>query len=312
MKYQPFHNTILLAFLVFVSCTREFEPELKGLQAYTVAGRPIVHFDLDGRESTVTLPAVEGTVYRFPQWTRAQDHLLLAQIDPTEACRNFQIVSVDTTGSVIDTIYTPPPSTALNFKLAPNDTLLLLKSYSDDCTEANGKNYYTFFNRFTKTHLPDSIIVENAKGILFPETIWCPDSRRVIITRWSGPVIKGFVYDLDSKDTTLIDVGTNFVWSPNDKKLIAYVKDHKIYSRNTETRETELIYEGTQKNRVTSFRFSPDGEFLMIRLHGYLLNVEAPMLQKQTTVYYSLKEKLQSRTFHGEERADTWKLKSKR
>lgn len=303
---------LLVVFLIGLGCEREFEPEIKGWQAYTLPGRAMVHFDLDGRESTVTLPADEGTIYRFPQWTKNEDHLLIAQINQANGCRNFQLVSVDTRGSIIDTIFSPPPFTAINFKLAPNDSLLLIKSYHDNCQDHTDKYYYTFYNRFTKKPLSDTITVQNARGILFPETIWSPDSRKVILTRWSGPVIKGFVYDLEQKDTTLIDIGTNFVWSPNNQDVVAYIKDHMIYSRNLKTRETELVYEGKRKNMVTSFRWSPDGEFLMIRLRGYLLNVEAPMLQKQTTVYYSLQEKIQSRDFHIDDRAATWKLKSKK
>ena len=296
----------LTYFLILVGCGKEFEPELSGWKAYTVPARPLVHLDMDGRETTIKLPGDEGIGYRFAQWTKFQDQILLTQIIKTETCYDYQIISIDTAGVIIDTIYTAPPNTPVNFKLAPNDSLLLLKTYDDNCVESDHYKY-SFYNRYLNTAFADTIAVGNARGILLQETVWSPDSKKVIISEWSGRQEEAFTYDLATKDTTYIDKGGNFVWSPSDKNLVAYLKDYSIYTKNIDTGEKELIYEGKSRRSVTRFRWSPNGGFLMIYLKSYFLNVEAPPLQRHTIIYLSLPDKIESEVFYREQRLDTWR-----
>src|SRR5688572_724635 len=100
---------LFLVILIAMSCERKFEPDLKGWKAYTLPGKPLVHLDLDGRESTVGLSGDSGIVFRYPQWTKFKDHLLLTQIVRTSRCYDYQIIAIDTTGAIVDTIYTAPP-----------------------------------------------------------------------------------------------------------------------------------------------------------------------------------------------------------
>ena len=299
---------ILLPALVLIlfGCDREFEPELTGWKAYTVPSQPLIHLTIDGRETTIKLPGDERIGYRFAQWTKFEDHLLLTQLIKTERCYDYQIISIDTTGAIIDTIYTAPPNTPLNFKLAPNDSLLLLKTYSDNCDESDHYRY-TFYNRYLKTALPDTITVGNARGILLPETVWSPDSKKVIISQWAGRRAEAFTYDLATKDTTYIDKGSNFIWSPSDNDLVAYIKDYSIYTMNMKTREKELIYEGKRKKGVTGFRWNPTGDFLMIYIQSYLLSIESGPLQRHTILYLSMPDKIESSVFYKEQRIGTWK-----
>lgn len=293
--------------MIFIACDREFEPELKGWKAYTLPGRPIVHLDINGRQKDIELPADDKIGYRFAQWTKLQDQILLTQILKTGSCDNYQIVSVDTTGNITDTIYTAPPNTPVNFKLAPNDSLLLLKTYDDNC-EGEGDNFrYTFYNRYSKTSLSDTINVVNARGILLPETIWSPDSKKVIIPAWSGRLVRAFTYDLFTKDTTYIDKGSRFIWSPTDNDMVAYIKDHSIYTKNIKTGEKDVLYQGKKKNSVTDFRWDPNGDFLMIHIRRYILNVAAGPFQQNNIIYFSMKGKTESRVFYDNQRIDTWK-----
>ena len=259
------------------------------------------------RAREIELPGGEGTTYRFPQWTMVQDHMLLSHIVKTETCYDYQIIEIDTTGTILDTIYTAPPNTPVNFKLAPNDSLLLLKTYSDVC-EDNGNDFkYTFYNRYTRKSLADTIRVGYAGGIMLNETVWSPDSKRVILSAWSGMEIKAFVYDLVTKDTTFIDMGSNFIWSPVDNNLVAYIKDYSIYQINLETGSKEIIYQGKRKKKVMNFRWSPNGDFLMIHIKGYLLNIESGMTSKPANIYLSMKDKSESSIFYHDERIQTWK-----
>jgi hypothetical protein len=300
---------VLLATLALItlSCGQKFEPDLRGWQAYAVPARPRVHVEIDGRELDIELPG-EGVGYRFPQWTKLHDHMLLSQIVKTKACYDYQIIEIDTAGTILDTVYTAPPNTPVNFKLAPNDTLMLLKTYDDVC-EDNGIDFkYTFYDRYTRKSLGDTIAVGNAAGIMLNETVWSPDSRKVILSSWSGPEIKAVVYDLVTKDTTFIDMGSNFIWSPVDKNLIAYIKDYSIYSMNMESGVKEMIFQGKRKKKVMNFRWNPSGDFLMIHIRGYILNIESEMTWKPDNIYLSMKERQESKVFYHDEIIQTWKI----
>lgn len=297
---------VYVILLGLVGCDPEFDPDLSGWKAYTHPARR-VHVDMDGREKVISLPGGEGTGYRYPQWTKSQDHILLTQLISTHSCYDYRIISIDTTGTILDTLYTAPPRTPLNFKLAPNDSLLLIKSYVDNCTDVSSRFRYTFYNRYLHTWLPDTISVRKAKGIPLRETIWSPDSRRVIISEWSGQLVKAFAYDLVTRDSISIDKGSNFVWSPTDNNLVGYIKDHSIYTKDLGTGEEEMVYEGRSKKSAGDFRWSPGGDFLMIHVRSYLLNVEAPMFQSRKIIYLSLKDGRESRVHFDDQRIDTWK-----
>jgi hypothetical protein len=298
---------LLVALFIVLGCGREFEPELKGFKAYTLPGRPQVHLEMDGREATIELPGEGKVGYRFAQWTKQQDHLLLSQIVKTESCYDYQIISIDTSGTIIDTIYTGPPNTAVNFKLAPNDSLLLLKTYDINCVDKGSNFKYTFYNRFAKQALYDTVDFGSSAGILLHETIWSPDSKKVILPNWTGLIIEACVYDLATRDTTYIDTGSNFIWSPTDNDIVSYIKDYSIYTMNLATREKEILYHGKKKRGATAFRWNPNGDFLMIHFKSYLLNVEAGPLQQNRIIYVSIKDKSESRIYYDDQRIDTWK-----
>ncbi|MBL7852694.1 MAG: hypothetical protein JNN04_17450 [Cyclobacteriaceae bacterium] len=293
--------------LLLLGCGKDFEPDLSGWQAYSRPGRQMISLSLDGRNKEVDLPGDKSINYRFVQWTKVPDQLLIVQAKKTSACYDYRLLTIDTTGAILDTVYAAPSNTLLNFRLAPNDSLLLMKSYIDECDGDPYRFRYTFFNRFTKKALPDTIAVTDASGIPLRETVWSPDSKRVIIPEWSGLASQAFVYDLVTRDTTWIDEGTNFLWSPSDKSLIAYQRKHSIYAFNPDTREKTVLYEGRKKRSVTEFRWNPTGELLMIHLRSYLLNIEAGPTGMSSVVYYSLEDERESEAYRGDERVDTWK-----
>ena len=295
-----------ILFIIIVACGKEFEPNLSGLRAYQVPARPQIQLLIGEQEKTIKLPG-EVSAYRFAQWTKSSNEILLTQIIKTERCSDYQIISIDTTGIVTDTLYIAQANTPVNFKLAPNDSLLLLKTYRDDCEHENDQFNYTFYNRYSKKTLPDTIAVGNAWNIPLRETVWSPDSKNVIIQEWSGGTVKAFTYNLERKDTTFIDRGSNFIWSPVDNDVVAYVKDFSVYARNIKTGEKEILFEGKSKRGAGEFRFNPSGEFLMIHLNSYLLNMEAAPFQRHTIIYYSIKDKTESRRFYEDQRIDTWK-----
>jgi hypothetical protein len=295
-----------LILLVAIACGPDFEPDLSGWKAYTHPARR-VYLEIDGKERMIQLPGDDSITFRYPQLTTSLDQIILIQLTRVDGCTNYQLVAIDTTGSVIDTIYTPPPKTPLNFRLAPNDSLLLLKTYTDNCNGEAGDFKYTFYDRHLRKALADTIRVRRAKGIPMQESAWSPDSKKVIISEWSGKEVKGYVYDLVTKDTTRIDKGSNFVWSPTDDDLVAYIKDNSIYGMNVRTGEKNLIFEGENKRAADDFRFDPTGKFLMIHLRRYLLNVESNMTRSTTIIYFSLANKEESRVYYDDRKFDTWK-----
>ncbi|HEY3386075.1 MAG TPA: hypothetical protein VGK46_06175, partial [Saprospiraceae bacterium] len=232
--------------LLLLGCGREFEPDLTGWKAYTYPGRKI-YLEINQRKKTIELPGDEHVGYRYAQWT-AGSQLVVTQLTKTNTCFDYQIITIDTTGNILDTVYKAPVNTALNFKLAPNDSLMLLKTYIDNCDGEEGSNYqYTFYNRYLKKAQYDTIVVGSSRGIPLQETIWSPNSKKVIISAWSGFLTEAFTYDLTTKDTTYIDIGGNFQWSPTDHEVVAYIKDHSIYTKNIRSGEKELIYQGKEK-----------------------------------------------------------------
>lgn len=289
-----------------VGCGGNFEPDIKGWRAYAVPARSWVRIDVNGHKTTIRLPNIEEASYRFAQFTKSGDRILLMRSIRKENCSDFQIIAIDTTGEVIDTLYTPPPQTALNFKLAPNDSLLLIKTY-EDCAGEDARFRYTFYNRFTRRWLPDTVTVRNARGVPIHETVWSPDSRKVIVTQWAGKREDAFVYDFNTRDTTYLDKGINFVWSPVANDVVAYIKNYSVYTKNIQTGEEDLIYEGKKKNSVVRFRWNPTGEFLMLFIRGYLLNIEAGPTANTSIIYVSMKDKSESKShWGGETRIDTW------
>ena len=91
------------------------------------------------------------------------------------------------------------------------------------------------------------------------------------------------------------------------ENLIAYIKDYSIYQMNLETGSKEIVYQGKRKKKVMNFRWSPDGDFLMIHIKGYLLNIESGMTSKPANIYLSMKDKSESSIFYHDERIQTWK-----
>jgi len=301
-------RTLAIVLLITVSCSSDYEPKFSGVGAFTHPPRTLVLQVMGGEESRTTLPGGESIGYRFAQWTKAGEELLVVQTrSGGEDCSDYQILTIDTEGAILDTVYQAPPATPLNFNLAPNDSLIMLKTYDSDCRDWSTNFIYTFYNRHLKTALPDTIKVGNTLGLLLDETLWSPDSRKVIIPQWSGPQVKAFVYDLATKDSTYIDKGSNFIWSPTDNNIVSYIKDYSIYTKNIVTGETELLYEGKKKKGAHRFRWSPQGDYLRIHVRSYMLNVEAPMTQRTVVVYLSLPDKKESRTFLDDQHIDTWR-----
>jgi hypothetical protein len=295
----------LLLILILTGCGKEFEPPLEGWRANTIP-RTRLHLRMNGRDKMINLPGDTVTGYRFPQWTKSGSQLLLVQTLKTEFCYDFRIVSVDTAGVILDTVYVAPPNTALNFRLAPNDSLLLLKTYRDNCVETDDY-MYTFLNRFSNKTLQDTIHVRNARGVPLMENVWSPNSKRVLIPQLNARRPNAFVFNLVTKDSTYIDEGTNFVWSPTDTSVVAFIKGYSIHAKNVDTGETSVIFEGKRKRSVAAFRWSPGGDYLMIHIKSYLLNIESGPTTATRILYYSIKDKVESRTYFDDERVDSWK-----
>ena len=301
---------LLTIFCLLLGCGSDFEPKLTGWTANTDIFKPIIYLNIDGHSKKLELP---GYGYHDAQWTKNQNLLLLTQTLEINKCYEYQIISMDTSGAVVDTIFTALPSKALEFKLAPNDSNLLLKTFNWDCANrSNNFNFdyrYTFYNRFSKKGLLDTIKVRNAINIGFNETVWSPDSKKVIIEEWTGNnrTRAAFIFDISTKDTTHIDTGTDFIWSPFDNDLVAYIKDYSVYTKNIRTGETEIIYKGRKKKKVTDFRWNPTGDFLMINITGYFLNIESKALWKPTRIYISMPDKKESEELYNNARIDTWR-----
>lgn len=299
---------LLTILTLLFGCGSDFEPKLTGWTANTDTFKPIIYLAIDGRSKKLELP---GYGYHDAQWTKSKNLLLTETIEKNN-CYEYQVISMDTSGVVVDTIFTAPPQTALDFKLAPNDSILILKTFNWDCANrSNNFNFdyrFTFYNRFSKTGLLDTIIVGNAINISLNETIWSPDSKKVIIEEWTGSnrTRTAFIFDLLTKDTTHIDTGSDFIWSPSDNDLVAYIKDYSVYTKNIRTGKTELIYKGRKKKYVTDFRWNPTGDFLMINITGYYLNIESKALWKPTRIYVSMVDKKESDEFYNNDRIDTW------
>jgi len=297
--------------IILFGCGSDFEPRLTGWTATTDIFKPTIYFNLDGRSKKLELPGDDSIGYHDAQWTKYQNHLLLTQSTKKNDCYEYQIILMDTSGAVIDTIYKAPQKTALDFKLAPNDSSIILKTFNWDChNRSNDFNFdyrFTFYNRYSKTGFLDTIKVANAINIIINETVWSPDSRKVIIEEWIGSNRAAFVFDLVTKDTSFIDVGTDFIWSPSDENLVAYIKDYSLYIKNISSGEKEIIYEGRRKKKVKGFRWSPAGNFLMINIEGYFLGIESYVTWNPTHIYLSMPDKLESATFYNMERIDTWR-----
>src|SRR5688572_18881275 len=301
---------LLIVLIVSFGCGSDFEPKLTGWTANTDTFKPTIYLNMDGYSKTLELPGGDSIGYHDAQWTN-QNYLLLIQSVKRNNCHEQQIISMDTSGTVIDTVYKASPRTAIDFKLAPNDSLIILHTCNWNCgnwDKDHDFNFqFTFFNRFSKERLLDTIKVRNRLNIILNETIWSPDSKKVIIEEWAGRDRTAFTFDLLTKDTTYIDTGSDFIWSPADNDLVAYIKDYSVYTKNISTGEKQLIFKGRKKKRVKDFRWNPTGEFMMINIEGYFLGIASYITWNPTRIYLSMSDKKESKTFYNMEQIETWR-----
>lgn len=295
---------------VFGACSADFEPNLSGATANIDFHTKNLLISINGRQKEFKLTTVDSINYYNPQWTNRQDFILAERHVDRDNCFDYQIVKFDTTGTITDTVYTPKKCTIVDYMLSPNDSLLLIRSYSykDWRDKQFGNVKYEIYDLQSKV-VTDSIIINNTKLNLdsFIETIWSPDSRKVLVFEKMDMKEKAFIYDLNRNDTTFIGVGVNFTWSPSDNNLVAYIQDLSLYTLDLKTDGREEIYHGRRKKKVTDFRWGPKGDFLMVNVSGYMLNIESKMTWDPLCVYISIPDKRKSKEFWYNQRIETWK-----
>jgi hypothetical protein len=100
--------------------------------------------------------------------------------------------------------------------------------------------------------------------------MWSKDSKRVLISKKPEQSVnkrkpsKWYVYDLNTGDTTFIDVGINFIWSPTQDHLIAFAKHNSLFFHFLDSNTTVQFYQLPKTHIIKSFQWTPDGKELLI------------------------------------------------
>ena len=213
-------------------------------------------------------------------------------------------------GKILDTLFTPAPCTIVDYMPSPNDKLLLLRTYkyTDWYVKGTGRTTYFIYD-IEKNLFQDSIIFENSKLNFesLKETIWSPNSERTLLfSIGENNEQAAFIYKLGG-EKTLVGRGTNFIWSPVDEHLVSYLNANTIFFKNVLTNETTEFYKGQKDKKINDFRWSPTGEYLVINLHGYFMNIASKTTWKPSRIFISAKDKWKSKEIFEHTVFESWK-----
>lgn len=301
----------ILGTILLFQCSSDYEPAFTGKTIYHDWNSDKLKLNIDGQLKEFKLPTSETIDYNSPIWLRGQDTILMTKTEKTDSCYNYSIVSFDVNGNLQSTILKSEPCTIIEFMPAPNDTLLLLRTYNyADWFSKNkvGRVNYLVYDLF-KQSIQDSISFDNTNLELdkFHESIWSPDSKKVLLfaTADNGEQL-GFIYNLN-EGKKLLDSGTNFIWSPTDNDVVSYLKDNEIVFKNLDSNEKDIFYRGQEDKAINNFRWNPTGEFLVINFNGQFLNIDTKATWRPTSILVSVHDKRESKVFERHNVYDSWK-----
>lgn len=103
------------------------------------------------------------------------------------------------------------------------------------------------------------------------ENIWDGNSNKFIYSKRRNQlsytiddVEENYIYRLSEKKASYLGKGRNYSFSPTRENLVFYIKENNIWERNLITQEEFLVYESMVDEKLTDFRWTPKGNYILI------------------------------------------------
>ena len=278
MKYL-----LLICIFIFTNCKSERKYPLTGSRLYF--GGYTHNLRIERLDTTININSLKGEDINFynPIWKKREDliYVLKSERSKIDRIYKYDIFTMDLKGTIKDTIYSEKPDMVIGEIMpSPNDSLMLIQRFNYQDWKNSGRPGDTTWYEFNMDYIIFDMVGSKVYKTLslksdlflrsFTETVWCNNSQRVVITRKPEQSInnrkpeEAYIFDILTGDTTFVDFGYNFIWSPTQENIISYAKENSIYFYNTKNASIEEFYKLPPKYSISSFRWSLNGDALIL------------------------------------------------
>lgn len=296
--------------IVFTSCTSSplFNPGITGSIISHDWMLDTIHLRIDSQGISFKLPVNDSTDYSYPSWLNNENAFLMSQYKKEgDSCYSYQVVKFDAKGNLSDTVFTPDPCNIIHAMPSPNDSLLLVRSYSYRNWKLGGSSVVTYsvIDMYTKAIVYQ---VKHRTALDFDHLaspVWSPDSRRFIVADVHARDTQlAYIHGVNG-ETTLFGAGKNFTWSPADTNIVAYLKDNTIFFKNVLSSTTTEFYKG--KKTIVDFLWHPNGDYLLVNVGDYSLKIKKGKFWHANHILVATADKQVSEEFLGQIVFESWK-----
>ncbi len=221
--------------------------------------------------------------YDNPRLLHKNDCILViakTQLDSLE-----RIVKIDTTGKIIDTLYTSLKGHYIDdFSISLNDSLVFIREFDDNelRKDKSPDNVWPEFKCFhylvnvDSKNIIDSFVI-SSRIYLYgsKEPNWDLNSQKVLFIKSLAQTSNNrksdiaYYYDLKKKTSIFIDSCNNISWIPNDSGAVCIKQDNEIIKFNLLTKNKTILYKASRRESIDDCRFSPNGKYLLVQCHTH-------------------------------------------
>lgn len=226
--------------------------------------------------------------YTGYRWLHKQDGFVCQKFvyNPKKfmAYTKIHFVIVDINGEFKETLYEASEDEYItNYGVSPSDSKMVFSLCIRDTSIVSIDQWPVSIHIIDRQTKSTIRILNNfcpSDNFDLTEGCWSPDENKFIYTiterktfKVNGEKVsklkrpKGiYVYDITKNEHTKIsDFGQDPVWSPKDNNTIAYVTDRdRIIFHDAITNQDSLYYQAKECEKITSMKWSPDGEYILI------------------------------------------------
>jgi hypothetical protein len=317
------HNLIFAILIFFLTGCKDPNFKLEGERLYFNSHTDSLELRKGESISKIGLPKIDNFHFNSPIWSKNENRVYMKiNENKNEDCQNQGIGIFSLSGEIIDAFY-KDSCKIIDFMPSPNDSLMLIRrfNYSDwikgQYKYSDRKLYnidYLIYNMNTKLIIDNISFKSELFLQKFNESNWSPDSERVLISRKLNQSVdlkneEWYSYNTRTKDTTFINNGYNFIWSPVDKNLLSFLNDNTIWFYYADSKTFSKFYQLPSEKKIKSFKWTPNGEELFV-LYGKHMSLLKPLGDKISWAPYSLLININTKDIiqdSGHEFIDSWK-----
>ena len=194
----------------------------------------------------------------------------------------YQIVQVDMSGQIIDTIYSAKENENISsYSISPDNEKILIRSFDYfawrqnrlltllENTNIDSSKFiinYSIINIAKKTKEKEIEIKSLFELSHLIENSWSPDSKNILISyktvNNSQNEEKIAILNTDKMNYKDICIGKNAIWSMKNPDDIYYIQAKEIWKYKISTNTSKLIIKLKTSETFKNLRFTPDGKYL--------------------------------------------------